>query len=124
MTARDANRGVFFEIVDARNVKLVGVHDVPTAEESAMPEPLDPELSEQIANAALDAPLVVRVEVASLSLSAEAFANLKPGDIVATEQPLGQLSTLRVAGREVARGELVNIDGELGVRIRTLIRRP
>jgi flagellar motor switch/type III secretory pathway protein FliN len=29
---------------------------------------------------------------------------------------------LRVAGREVARGELVSLEGELGVRIREVVR--
>ena len=69
----------------------------------------------------LDAPVVVRVELAAITLTAREWAQLKPGDVVETARRLGELAVLRVAGREVARGELVNIDGELGVRIVELV---
>lgn len=70
--------------------------------------------------AVLDAPLVVRIEVASVALSAREWADLKPGDILETRKPIGEHVVLRIAGREVARGELVSVDGELGVRIRSV----
>jgi flagellar motor switch/type III secretory pathway protein FliN len=70
---------------------------------------------------ALDAPVVVRVEVASVTLAASEWARLAPGDILATGVKLDQPVVLRIAGREVARGELVDVDGELGVHVRELV---
>jgi flagellar motor switch/type III secretory pathway protein FliN len=117
-----SGRAVFFEIIGPRSAKLVGVKNLPLVEEDLMPENPEGDLSQSIAETLLDAPLIVRVEVASLSMSAAEFAALRPGDVIETDQALGQLCTLRVAGREVAKGELVNVDGELGVRIRKIIR--
>jgi type III secretion system YscQ/HrcQ family protein len=70
---------------------------------------------------ALEAPLVVRVELGRVSLSARQWAELRPGDVLETGQPIGRDAVLRIAGREVARGELVNVDGEIGVRITALV---
>jgi type III secretion protein Q len=62
----------------------------------------------------------VRVELGAVTMSAREWAALIPGDVVSVGRRIGDLASLRVAGIEVARGELVDIDGELGVRIRTL----
>jgi flagellar motor switch/type III secretory pathway protein FliN len=76
---------------------------------------------ETLTGMALDAPLVVRIEVGSVTLTARDWASLRPGDVLETGLRLSAPAVLRVAGREVARGELVNIDGELGVRIHEII---
>jgi flagellar motor switch/type III secretory pathway protein FliN len=76
---------------------------------------------ETLTGMALDAPLVVRVEVGSVTLTARDWAALRPGDVLETGLRLSEPAVLRVAGREVARGELVSIDGELGVRIHEII---
>jgi flagellar motor switch/type III secretory pathway protein FliN len=70
----------------------------------------------------LDAPLVVRVEVGAVTLTASEWAALGPGDVVALGRRVHEPIVLRVAGAEVARGELVDIEGELGVRIRERAR--
>jgi flagellar motor switch/type III secretory pathway protein FliN len=70
----------------------------------------------------LDAPLVVRVEVGAVTLSAAEWAALGPGDVVALGRRVQEPVVLRIAGAEVARGELVDIEGELGVRIRERAR--
>ena len=64
---------------------------------------------------------MVRVEVASVTLTAREWAKLGPGDVIETGVPLAEPVVLRVGGREVARGELVSVDGELGVRIREIV---
>jgi flagellar motor switch/type III secretory pathway protein FliN len=71
-------------------------------------------------SAVLDAPVVVRVEVGAVSLAARQWAALKPGDVLQTGRRIAEPATLRIAGREVARGDLVSVEGELGVRIREL----
>lgn len=64
-----------------------------------------------------EVPVVVRVEIGSCSLRAREWAALGAGDVVALGRRVGEPVVLRVADREVARGELVDIDGEVGVRI-------
>ena len=68
-----------------------------------------------------EAPVVLRVELGSVSLPARQWALLRKGDILETGQPLGSEVTLRVAGKAIAQGELLNVEGELGVRITKLL---
>lgn len=75
-----------------------------------------------LTDAVLDSPLVVRVEMGAVSLTAREWAELGPGDVIETGRRIAEPVVLRIAGREVARGELVNIEGELGVRIRELVQ--
>jgi flagellar motor switch/type III secretory pathway protein FliN len=61
--------------------------------------------------------------VGSVTLTAREWAALSPGDVVETGLRIAGPVVLRVAGQEVGRGELVSVDGELGVRIRHLTGR-
>jgi type III secretion system YscQ/HrcQ family protein len=65
-----------------------------------------------------DVPVVVRVEVGNATMTAREWSSLRPGDVVAMGSKVGEAVTLRVSGVAVAEGELVEIDGEVGVRIR------
>ncbi|HEY4105341.1 MAG TPA: FliM/FliN family flagellar motor switch protein [Polyangiaceae bacterium] len=87
----------------------------------AMSDSEKPEPS-TLTEAVLDSPIVVRIEIGAVSMSAREWAELGPGDIIETGRRIAEPVALRVGGREVARGELVNLEGELGVRIRELIR--
>jgi type III secretion system YscQ/HrcQ family protein len=62
-------------------------------------------------------PLVVRLELGSMEMSAAEWAALRPGDVLQSGRRIDETVTLRTGGREIARGELVEIDGEIGVRI-------
>ena len=64
-----------------------------------------------------EAPVVVRVEVGSVTLAAREWSALRAGDVIATAQKISDPVVLRVGGVEVARGELVDVDGTVGVRI-------
>lgn len=75
---------------------------------------------ETLTDVLLDTPVVVRVELGSVSMSARDWARLGPGDVIETAQRIAEPVVLRVAGREVGRGELVNVDGQVGVRIQRL----
>jgi len=68
-----------------------------------------------------DVPVVVRVEVGTVTLSAREWAAVQPGDVVTTGHRIAERVTLRVGGVEVARGELVDVEGELGVRIHEVL---
>ena len=82
--------------------------------ETSMPEPKEDATLEALENA----PVVVRVELGVVELPARAWAALSDGDVLTLGRKLGEPAILRVGGAEVARGELVQIDGEYGVRIR------
>ena len=64
-----------------------------------------------------DVPVSVRVEVGTVELPARDWAKVRAGDTLTLSKRLGEPVILRVAGVEVARGELVNVEGEVGVRI-------
>jgi len=64
-----------------------------------------------------EVPVVVRVELGSVQLLAREWAALGPGDVVTVGRKVAEPVVLRVGGAEVARGELVDVDGEVGVRI-------
>ncbi len=70
---------------------------------------------------ALDAPLVIRVELGSVTMSAREWAELQAGDVIETSQRVSEPVVLRCAGREVARGELVEVEGQVGVRITEMV---
>lgn len=64
-----------------------------------------------------DVDIVVRVELGAAELPASAWAKTRAGDVIALGRKVGEPVVLRVSGTEVAKGELVHVDGELGVRI-------
>lgn len=64
-----------------------------------------------------DVPIVVRVELGLAELPASAWAKTRPGDVITLGRRLGEPVVLRVSGTEVAKGELVHVEGELAVRI-------
>jgi flagellar motor switch protein FliN len=64
-----------------------------------------------------DAPVVVRVELGAVEMKAREWAALSPGDVLSLGRKIGEPAILRASGVEIARGELVQIDGEYGVRI-------
>jgi flagellar motor switch/type III secretory pathway protein FliN len=68
-------------------------------------------------DALAETPVVVRVEVASVTLEAQQWARLGPGDVVATGVRLGEPVVLRAGGSVFARGELCILEGELAVKI-------
>ena len=118
LAAPASDRGVAAELRPGGEVAVRGDRvdlalDVPR--DNAMEEPDD-----TLHDAVLDAPIVVRVELGAVSMTAREWARLAPGDVILAERRIADPAVLRVAGREVARGELVDVDGELGVRIQQI----
>lgn len=79
---------------------------LPALEESA-------HLAEHLA----ELPLAVRIEVGSATLSAREWAALAVGDVLVLDRRVGDAVTLRIGGKALARGELVEVDGAIAVRI-------
>lgn len=92
--------------------KAVPVHEERTEELTSMSQD-ESELSQIVG----ETPLVVRLELGSLEMSAAEWAALRPGDVLTSGRRLEEPVVLRTGGREIARGELVDIEGEIGVRI-------
>ena len=113
LSAPNANRGVAVDVSRERIV-LKGTRVAHMTEAQTKPDELA--LGETLA----DVPVVVRVELAAVTLPAAEWAELRPGDVVQTGKSVGGPVTLRVAGQAIAHGELVSVEGELGVRITSL----
>ncbi len=67
-----------------------------------------------------DIPLQISVELARLAVTAEEVVALKVGHVFDLQKNAGEPLDLSVNGRIVARGELVEVDGNLGIRIISL----
>ena len=67
-----------------------------------------------------DAHLELTVQLGTTRVSLRQIAELAPGAIVPLGRPLAGPFEVRAAGRLVGQGELVDVDGELGVRIVSL----
>ncbi|HYP91004.1 MAG TPA: FliM/FliN family flagellar motor switch protein, partial [Polyangiaceae bacterium] len=121
LAAATQDRGVMATLSRDGKIVLRGgsVPLVPDAGEP-MSDSEKPEAS--LTDAVLDSPVVVRIEVGAVSMTAREWAELGPGDVIESGRRIAEPVVLRVAGREVARGELINLEGELGVRIRELVR--
>jgi hypothetical protein len=64
-----------------------------------------------------DAQLEVTVQLGAVRMSLRALGELAVGQVVALGRPLAGPYEIRAAGQLVGHGELVDLDGELGVRI-------
>jgi flagellar motor switch/type III secretory pathway protein FliN len=73
--------------------------------------------NDPVVEAVGDVPIVVRVEVGAARMTAREWAGVGVGDVIGLAHKLAEPVTLRVGGAEVAKGELVDIEGEIGVRI-------
>jgi flagellar motor switch protein FliM len=67
-----------------------------------------------------DIPLQIAVELARVPLTAEEVVALKVGQVIDLNRVAGEPIDLSVNGKIVARGELVEVDGNLGVRVLSL----
>jgi type III secretion system YscQ/HrcQ family protein len=116
LAAPSAGVGVRAELGEAGQLVLRGgVVALGTAEaESGM----DEESDKNALMASLgEVPVVVRVEVGEARMSAREWAGLRTGDVVTLGRRVGERVVLRVGGVAVADGELVDVDGEIGVRV-------
>ena len=73
--------------------------------------------SDTVTDAIESAPVVIRVEVGTMTMTASEWARLAVGDVVGTGLRLGEPVTLRAGGAVYGRGELCEVEGELAVRL-------
>jgi flagellar motor switch/type III secretory pathway protein FliN len=80
-------------------------------------EMVEPDESSDLVSAMGDVPVLVRVEIGEACMAAREWAALERGDVIALGRRIGERVVLRVGGVPVASGELVEIEGTVGVRI-------
>jgi len=64
-----------------------------------------------------DATIEIAVAVGDVRMSVRSLLELQPGHVLELGRPLGSAVELRVGPRVIARGELVDVDGDVGVRV-------
>ncbi|RDI75993.1 fliN: flagellar motor switch protein FliN [Gaiella occulta] len=93
------------------------------ADGAAVTAPLSRGSGDSLADvgALLDVPLDVTVELGRAQLSIRDFAALAPGSVVGLDKLAGEALDILVNGKLLARGEVVVIDDEFGVRITEIV---
>ena len=69
-----------------------------------------------------DAPIQLSVELARFTMPLAELAALQPGEVVASGVRIGEAAKLRTSERAIATGELVDVDGEVGFRVISVLR--
>ena len=90
---------------------------IPTETPSMSPASEPPQPSTGAGTAPAEIPVTLVVELGRVNLTLARLADLKPGDVVELGRHSREPVELTSGGRLVARGELVQIDTELGVRV-------
>ena len=62
-------------------------------------------------------PVEMVCELGRVTMSGRELLELRPGAVIPVGRPLAGPVDLTVGGRVVARGELVDVEGEIGVRV-------
>jgi flagellar motor switch/type III secretory pathway protein FliN len=114
LAAPDSSVGIRGEIGDDGCLVLRGKVEALCAPETEMADSTE---EKELVRAVGEVPIVVRVEVGEARMQAREWAALRPGDVVVLGKRVGESVTLRVGGVPVARGDLVEVEGEVGVRI-------
>ena len=109
-----------FQLTDATDGRKVGVVQ---EGKDGKEEPMDVTGPTQMATAALaTAPIEIVAELARITLRGEEVLGLAPGVVLTVTADRSRAVLLRAGGEIWAEGELVNVDGELGVRVTRLLR--
>jgi len=90
--------------------KAMNANPSSTADQGGSTDP-SPEVSP------LDVPVTLTVELGRVNLTLNRLADLKPGDVIELGRHSREPVELTSNGRLVARGELILIDTELGIRV-------
>jgi len=67
-------------------------------------------------------PISISIELSRTQLSLKELGALRNGDVLELNKRPNEQIDLLVSGKVIGRGELVDVDGELGVRICSLVR--
>jgi type III secretion system YscQ/HrcQ family protein len=119
LAAPSSTMGLSAELVEEGGLVLRGQLET-LVEETEMEQadrPLRDDQADALAETIGEVPVVLRVEIGEATMTARQWATLGKGDVVSLGRRVGEHVTLRVGGVPVATGELVEVEGEVGVRI-------
>jgi type III secretion system YscQ/HrcQ family protein len=119
LAAPSSTMGLSAELVEEGGLVLRGEVEslVEEIEMEHAGRPLHEDQADALAESVGEVPVVVRVEIGEATMTAREWATLGRGDVVSLGRRVGEHVTLRVGGVPVATGELVEVEGEVGVRI-------
>ncbi len=80
----------------------------------------DGDTEKNVIDRAGDVPIELAIEIARFALPLAELATLRAGEVLVTGRPVGERVILRAGERAIAEGELVDVDGEVGVRVLAL----
>jgi flagellar motor switch/type III secretory pathway protein FliN len=104
--------------LNGRSIRIEAIktnEDIPVEEARILNQNRDN--TEHLLRLAGDAPIELSVEIARFTVTLEELGSLKPGEILLTRRAVGERVTLRAGRSAFASGELVEVEGEIGVRI-------
>jgi len=114
LAAAGSERAVRAEIVDGERLVLRGqVEDLAMTADNRDEDRDGNVVVENVG----EVPVVVRVEVGAVEMRVREWAALRPGDVIPLARRIADPVVLRAGAAEIARGELVDVDGEVGVRV-------
>lgn len=110
--------------------------EVPDVEEEQIEEPpkqvekpkeakatkIETPIHEEILNMSADVPVHLVAVIGRTTISVKDLMSYQMGQVIDLGRPPGETVDLVASGKLFARGELVDIDGKLGVRIVKLVR--
>lgn len=94
----------------------------PKPPKAAPPKAPAPPVKEEVAQMAADVPVQLVAVIGRTTVSVKELMNYQMGQVVDLGRPPAETVDLVASGKLFARGELVDIDGKLGVRIVKLVK--
>lgn len=96
--------------------RSVAFPDLAAAPEGASDTPVDGDLARL-----LEVPVEVSVEIGRTTMTIREALEIGPGSVIGLDRMTGEPVDLLVNGRKIARGEVVAIDEEFGLRITQVV---
>lgn len=91
-------------------------------EELELPEVEEEGKQEDMLDIAADVPVQVVAVMGKRSVTLKEMAALRMGEVIELNRPANEIVDLVAGGKLIAKGELVEIEGKLGVRIVKMVR--
>ena len=101
-------------MADAKPDNPSAEHPITSSEPTTLPSAPSEHLLREL-------PVQITCEIGRVTLTAREILELRPGAVVPVGRPLAGPVDLTAGGRVMARGELVDVEGELGVRVTEII---
>jgi flagellar motor switch protein FliN len=96
------------QVTDLLTRAQAGIEEILSPEESGGDDANDQEQLE------------LRIEFGRTRLQADNLQELRSGSVVALDEPAGELVAIYAGDRLIGRGEVVAVDGKIGVRVTQL----